>query len=74
MRRLGGGSSLLMENVKFTGIVKFLDPPCPVQKRMVDRYVEPFFFVGPDHHQPGREISDRVSKTERTFFPHDLKY
>ncbi len=65
---------MLMENVKFIGIVKFLDPPYPVPKRMADKYVEPHFFTGPDHHQPQREISDKITKAERVFFPLDLKY
>jgi hypothetical protein len=74
MRRLGGGASMLMENVKFTSIIKFLDPPCPVPKRMVEKPREPYFFTGPDYHEPGRETSDRITKTERTFFPRDSKY
>ena len=74
MRRLGGGASMLMENVKFTGIIKFLDPPCPVPKRMVDRYVDPFFYPGPDHSPGQRESSDRTTKIDRVFFPLDVKY
>lgn len=67
VRRYGGGSSVNCENAKLIQILEFLDPPNPVPKRMVDRYVEPFFFTTADYTEPNRLRSDKHFKINRFF-------
>ncbi len=67
VRRYGGGSSVNCENAKMIQILEFLDPPHPMPKRMVDRYVEPYFFTTADYTDPQRLRSDKHFKINRFF-------
>lgn len=66
-KRHGGGSSLVYETVKFIGIAKCIDPITPFAKKMARMPKAPYYFPGPDHFPPPRQLNNRDVRINRSI-------